>query len=341
VRLNKAALPVWGLSALFVLYIASGFKTFTVWDQITRFAGAGPFDLFETGHIHALRFAVMYPVIWFAHQFGLHVDRTFSFALIPVFIGIGVLLAKTCSVIRRGHTGDWRVYFPELFGFFAVLSYAMNGRMALAMLGLTIIIHAQTKWQARVGGSAMGLALSLALGLALMSVSTGTFLVGVFLAVTFTVVLPLTKMPAIRKADLWLLVLGLAVLAAAYPLALRAIVKNLEHFGGGLDGLVRMLSHGAGVVLPPDLWLLGLLALVGLAFGLVYVRRAVTLYRERSPAGPVELGAISVLFLGPFGFSTMLVSLPAYAVIARAALAGASSLRRPREAAARTADSQG
>lgn len=319
-RLHKSAAWVWAITLAYFGLIASGAKTFTVWSQITDLMSADPIAVFATGNIHALRYSVMYPVIWVADTLAVPADRVFSLALVVVFMTLGIVVSKTFSAVKAGHAGRWRVYYPEFFSFFAVVSFVMNGRIALAMLGLSTILLAQVKWQAGLDRSVWSLAGYTLLGIILSCVSTGTFLVAMFLAAIFTVVVPLSRWPIMHRDDLTLFGIGLAITLAVSPVIIVSAAKNLAFYGGGFDGALRMLGHGAGALLPQDLTLLALVGLVLMLMCWGYLRRAKRLFAKRAPTGPIEAAALSVLLLGPFGYSTMLACLPAVALLARSQL---------------------
>lgn len=319
-RLRKSALWVWGLTLAYLAVIASGAKTFTVWSQITDLATADPVTVFAAGNIHAIRYSVMYPVVWLADAVGLPADRVFSFVLVAVFFLLAMVVSKVLSIVKTGSTGRWRTYFPEFFAFFALVSMVMNGRIALAMLGLSTIMLAQVKWQTGIERSVGALAGYTLLGIVLSGVSTGTFLVAMFIAAVFTMVVPLARWPVIRRGDLTLFAIGGLITAAVSPIILMSAEKNLAFYGGGFEGLLRMLSHGAGAFLPRDMAMLGLVGLLLALLCGAYLRRARRLFTRQAPTGPIEGVALSVVLLGPFGYSTMLACLPAIAILARSQL---------------------
>lgn len=318
--LRKSALWVWGLTLAYLAVIASGLKTFTVWSQITDLATADPMTVFAAGNIHAIRYSVMYPVVWSSDVIGAPADRVFSFVLVAVFFFLAMVVSKVFSIVKTGSTGRWRAYFPEFFTFFALVSLVMNGRIALAMLGLSTIMLAQVKWQTGIDRSVASLAGYTLLGILLTGVSTGTFLVAIFIAAVFTMVVPLARWPMIRRGDLTLFAIGALITLGVSPVIVMSAEKNLAFYGGGSEGLLRMLSHGAGAFLPSDAAMLGLVgSMLALLCG-AYLHRARRLFTKRAPTGPIEGLALSVLLLGPFGYSTMLACLPAIAILTRSQL---------------------
>jgi hypothetical protein len=126
--------------------------------------------------------------------------------------------------------------------YLVTLVSVMNGRMLFAHVGFTFLILSFIKWQFGYGGSAV-VFFKVLVSLLLCVVSSGTFVfasVYVFLMIFVT-------MPR-RKTVSFIFLLILIVIAVA-PLIKIYAMKNLDFFGGGLEGMIMILSHGVGKIL--------------------------------------------------------------------------------------------
>ncbi len=319
-RVRKTRIVAGALIGLYLLPILAGWKTFLIWGQITALIGQSPIDLALGGNLHVLRYTVILPVLIVAKALGMPPDTLFGYAVFASVVGASWLLARSVAMAQGRPPEYWDRYFPIPFGFLALLSLNMNGRIAFAMLGFALLLAGQTAWVAR-RSSAFQVGWRQVVGLWLMSVSSGTFLVGLLSVGAFSLLAGLRHAPRIPRRDWRLFRLGAGLVLLLLPLGGLFLKKNVDFFGGGMEGFVKMLAHGAGRVMPsadPVSWLLlaGLAACFGLG-ALRWVRGLKGELRADSAAAPLQIGAMFSVLGGLFGLSTFAAGIPVIVALAQ------------------------
>lgn len=299
---------------LYAVILLLGLKEFSLWGQITDLSGSNPFELLTQGHPHALRYMLMDPVILIADGLGGRYDSVFTAGVFFIIVVNGVLMARLANELLNRRRHEWFVHFAPLFGVMAATSLVMNGRISISMLGITVIALAQARWMLKRISSATHLFALHSVGLWLASVSSGTFMVGLTMVFTFSLLMPVATLPTVRIRNVGLMGTGLALILIAAPIAILFVDKNVRFYGGGMTGLVGLLEHGAGNLL------LKLSSTVLIAFSIAaiptlivfaaFLANARIRLRRGSPFPPLHVGVLVSLCLGVFGFSTMLVCLP-------------------------------
>jgi hypothetical protein len=182
----------------------------------------------------------------------------------------------------------------------------MNGRIIFAILGAAIILYSFVNWD---NLRPYNLMLNLLTSFFLCSVSSGTFTLTVLLAFMF-VLYKLFRNK--NKKEFLTFVPFLIAALALLPTLITLIKKNIDYYGGGFNGALAMLDHGFGrYFLSVDSFILIMLLITSLIlflFVLFFI-----LYFERISA-PIWVVLVSIAG-GVFGFSTMMIFIPALIVI--------------------------
>lgn len=275
----------------------SGVKEFAAWPQVWELwmQHATPASL--TGHPHLFRYMVAYP--------GLMLERAYPGLGFSLYCCLFLLLNASVwsAIVRKTH-----LVSPSylIWGMFLLAHMFMNGRGVIAwsawLLGVSLCIdlsraQVPVKWPVVRGVAACFLG----------TVSTGVFVIVLF--AIFVFFLERWKAGGVKLRNFrGLLVLVLLVLCGYVFVSyfIVSVEKNLDFYGGGMQGLVLMLKHGMGKVF-----------FAGGGLGLVLVVLAL-------PVG--ALGAL-VFFFGPrirpvrklliismagglFGFTVLTLAIP-------------------------------
>lgn len=287
-----------------ILAVLIGLKTFVVWPQITVLWGSrlGIFEGFEVFGAHGLRYALLFPILWTAELLGISYDLLFSYVILPIVFWTGhncIAAVKECNPEFRQNLLSSMI----IFGSLTTVFFMMNGRIAVAFLGYSLLLRALLAVQGRKRID-LSVGAMMLVGMILCGVSSGT-LVSAIAAFLLTVFVALGVVLAQLKLNKTALVLIVTVALAFYVLGnslFIGIAKNIEYFGG----FVQMLDHGYGRVfldliygIPP--WILVFLLITTVMIGVSMLQMF------RYP----HLTAILILACGcgAFGYSTLSVAL--------------------------------
>ena len=214
----------------------TGVKVFDSWEQVSLLWEFDVSPLLLVGHPHMPRYMVAYPGFLLEERWP---GVGFS-AYISFFCAINFALFYEISklAIRKPPSAILFIVFISAHLF-------MNGRGVIAWAGwlLCIWISLRTSTNSARHRQLFLIAPSCLLA----SVSTGVFIV-VFIA--FSVVLLRcwrAVMGARTRAQLVALAFGLSIAYTALDFFLLSIAKNVDFYGGGISGVIEMLSHGLGV----------------------------------------------------------------------------------------------
>lgn len=304
----------WGLTLVYLVLIAVGFKQFSIWQQILDLQLQDPIQLLRSLHPHALRLTVVLPYLFLAQKTGLPADWLFSLAIGVSMVATSIMASAMLSAVAFGN-GRYRfgAYLLVAVPIFT-LSLVMNGRIAFAMAGVTLIAFQQTFWFERFKSSRSIHPAWQVLGLWLASVSSGTLAVAFLLVILGNTGASLSRFPMLARRNVPSLVAAAIGGLLVLPVVAVGFAKNVRFFGGGIQGFFAMLHHGAGKVLPPDPLLFALSAIAFVAGGLVVAREVFRLVQSPSGRGPLYLTVLLGIAGGSFGFSTLACAAPAYLV---------------------------
>lgn len=272
-------------------------KVFNAWGQVQELwlSDVNPFLLIE--HPHMPRYLVAYP--------GLVLEEVFpnvGFSLyIAFFFGINLALFRAVALLAIHRQPSLLTYV----GFIA-FHLVMNGRGVIAWTGwlicVWICLRIYRQWNSPI--SYFGWA---ALSFWLAAVSTGVFsVVSVTFALFFMRHYLRSTQPIqfFHKLLAFCLVLPLAYFVIEYFLI--AAEKNVEFYGGGVDGFFQMLEHGLGYVFL-EFNTFSVLLLFLLAF-LVLILLVMMLSGRR--ISHLETLIAIPFFGGFFGFTTLTLMIP-------------------------------
>ncbi len=307
------AIAVGGLLAIYGLLIAGGFKQFSIWQQVLDLRLHHPVDLIREFHPHALRLTVVLPYLLLADATGLSADWLFSVAIGAAMIATGLLSGWLLSALAFGGRNRFRCLLLTSVPILT-LSLAMNGRIAFAMAGITLIAFQQTFWLMGKHAPFGCPPIWQLAGLWLASVSSGTLMVAFLLVLIGNGLVVLSDYPKLAGRNLPALVVFNFALLLGTPMVIVGLQKNLRFFGGGIEGFFAMLRHGAGKIMPPDFVLFTLSLTAFAAGGWMIAREVMRLVRSRGSEGPLYLTILLGLAGGAFGFSTLACAVPLYLV---------------------------
>ena len=308
-----------GLVMGFVGLILLKVKEYSVWDQIIELARTHV-SIF---HPHAARFAVMFPVIFIAQMLKVKPDIVFSYTIVVVMTALSYLIARILSITVCGNLVNVRRLFPLAFVPIVILSLVMNGRIALAMLGIMLIISGQVTLESGLTKSKWSYFATQIVGTFFASVSSGSIVIAFLSVVTYNLIGPLLLWPKIRRTDLRRLSVGIFASLLVIPFVLIGLKKNIDFYGGDDAALTHILKHGFGRFFPtvPEL-AIGLVLVIA-SFAVVLWVIFLSRLRRGGMESPLLIAVLLACMGGIFGVSTLVSCLPVvYLLILNKALRG-------------------
>lgn len=279
------------------VFICSGIKDFSAWPQVTELWQEKVSFESLVGHPHFFRLMVVYP--------GLALEDWSPGSGFTLYCSIFLVLnAMLWSNILWKNSyfnpsiTSWLIFFAA--------HLAMNGRGVIAWSAWLICVSSCID----MGSSRLSVVWLVARVLVscfLATVSTGVFVVVVASFLIFAVCnwrVKLADLLSVRSGLLCLLAIPLIYVFFGY--FILAVEKNLDFYGGGLQGFFKMLSHGMGRMLLSAEHLFLLLPLLFLTFMLLFVFAK---YLSVKFTELRKLLAISILG-GLFGFTVLTLSIP-------------------------------
>lgn len=293
------------LCDLCVVYV---FKSFTIWSQILSLEQYSLQDVLN--HPRGLRFLLVWPILKASEALNMSKHELFGFAVAFNIALTSFLMARAQSILTRQANRHWTSWFCFYFPVFAMLSMTMNGRLSFMLLGSSIMLLSCSQWLALVEKQhhplrAIPYAITNAIGLLLMTVSSGTFSVGVMVLLLFSFALCWISKRGRLIHGFLSLISVLPFLGQQYLL----LSKNLDYYDGSYT---LMLLHGPGKILfflePPRAITTAGVAVI--AFGLTYLalsllERLQNLSRLLAPL----LFVFCAIVIGIFGYSALLTGL--------------------------------
>lgn len=298
-------MPVAILVLLNVLHLVN-VKTFVPWSQVTRIWSSDLPLLAYAGHFHFYRTLIASPGLWLEdiwpeHGFSLYVS---------LFLFLVSLLLVRIQILLSGRA-------PQLWAWFLLLALfmLMNGRGAIGWAGWILCVHACL-------GAAMGVRAGLSLktvcqcflGLSFATVSSGVLVASVALIVYFVFAEILHRRRKHRWRMSTIRLIGVSLVCIAVPILgyfvfhhlLDAVEKNLNFYGGGLEGMMGIATHGIASQIEKVTTVHVLSGGLVLLFAMLF---ALSHYRKR-----IEnklLAAIMIpVFGGIFGITILTLSFP-------------------------------
>ncbi len=304
------------LGALYCVYMFGGYKTFNVWRQMNDLVGHNP--LFNLDHPYGLRYLVLWPALWVADIFNW--ERNTVFGLFVVFnLSLCTLVTARVQALLSHSIENRTVVWLYLFiPIFITLSFPMNGRLSYVLLGSSLLMFSYMHWLMAAArhapiGKVLPYALLNIISLALMSVSSGCFTIGMITAIVHTFIF--AAIPQKPSRIVAHIMLNLLSLTFFFFVQYIYITKNLGHYGGSI---FAMMSHGSGqflTVLNPSKYVLGSgIALITFFIALLSPYMAFFIRQNLLIITPLTLLGVS-FGIGIFGYAAMIAGLTAAMVL--------------------------
>ncbi len=291
--------------------VALGIKQYSLWQQVLDLDGESAGQLITALHPHALRFLIVLPVFLLARNIGAPQDLVFSLFVTIVFVLSAYYLACAVSTAIWGDNRYRHRYYAGIFLPIALLSMAMNGRIAIAILGLSILVCAISTRIRSPRQSVLKFLFAMLVALLLMAVSSGTIMVGVLSMLFFCGIGVFAHWPKPTRSQISSLWVGIGAVVCFSPFLLVSIDKNVSFFGGGLEGAVNLINHGFGSLLPEASWLMPVFILGASFLAFSALTHLTRIYHRGDVTFPFQLVVLASLGLGIFGYSTLVVAAPA------------------------------
>lgn len=275
----------------------SGVKEFAAWPQVLDLweQQATPASL--ASHPHLFRYMVAYP--------GLLLDDAYPVLGFSLYCCFFLLLNASVwsAIVRKTHLSA-----PSLltWGIFLMAHLFMNGRGVIAwsawLLCVSLCIDLSraavpVKWPLIRGTVACFLG----------AVSTGVFVIVLFSIFVFF--LERWKAGGVRLRNLRGLIVLLMLVPCAYVFTsyfIVAVEKNLDFYGGGMQGFIHMLEHGMGKVFFAG----GGLGIVLVALAAPLGALGALIFFFGPPIRPVRKLMIISVAGGLFGFTVLTLAIP-------------------------------
>ncbi|MCP8347297.1 hypothetical protein DN387_03440 [Pseudomonas sp. FBF18] len=275
----------------------SGVKEFSAWPQVVDLwlQRATPATL--TGHPHLFRYMVAYP--------GLMLERDYPGLGFSLYCCLFMLLNASVwsAIVRKTHQVS-----PSyvIWGLFFLVHMFMNGRGVIAwsawLLGVSLCID-MSRAQVPIKWPVLRGAVACFLG----TVSTGVFVIVLF--AIFLFFLERWKAGGVKLRNFSGLVALILLMLCGYVFLsyfIVAIEKNLDFYGGGIQGLMLMLKHGMGKIFFAD----GGLGLILLLLALPIGALGALIFFFGPRIRPVRKLLIISMAGGLFGFTVLTLAIP-------------------------------
>lgn len=297
------------LIATYSLACLFGILNFHLWGQVVTLWDDNTEISSLLLHPHGMRYLLVYPIFVVSDLLNVSYNWLFSNTVIILIITITRHVIKAVEEIQHGLTkSDKDILFLLICSFFMALSLFMNGRILFALTGSAILINILISWDKH---NLWGIVLPLFLIVFLSSVSSGTLVVSIITFISFLIYKSMTTGLKYSKNHM-LLILFAGILATVFPLLKILVMKNINFYGGGWDGLIAMLAHGLGkvfLVVDSDV-----LALILLTLALTVMLFLMSYHYYKRMIIPIFFIALS-LAGGLFGKSTLMMFLPPFIVV--------------------------
>ena len=290
-----------------LLLVFFSLKEFNIWYQITSVLSMDttvPYDailladLYFEGHPHFTRISLMYIFYGASKLFSLDVFILFNY-IMPLFVFMIYKYMK--SILEYSNTLN--LIFILLF--LEMLSIFMNGRIIFSILGNTMLLYLLYVYEYRnLRVSKIKLLVTLFFALWFISVSSGTFMVGLVAIFNFFIIKIMTKLPKINRKLLYILLGFLLLIIVISPLLTIFITKNLNYFDGSIE---KMMGHGFGHYIFDFI-----IPIILLLFLLIYI--LIKLFKKNTLLILPLSMMISSLIIGVFGYSSFLSGISSFII---------------------------
>lgn len=286
--------------SILLVSILIGFHEFELWGQVVYLWDV-KFPIHNVLlHPHGLRYFLVYPIFILSNYLSVSYDFIFSLvACLCMSLFYYLIIINAVKLGCRSKPKFLIVLIMVLF-----VSLNMNGRLVFALLGASIFL-----FMAFHKTSPMKFYLLSIISFMLSSVSSGT--ISVFIIWYLYYWLFFREKSSIEFMFGWLFIL--LSIYAIFDFVKLFVLKNINFFGGGFEGVINMLSHGFGKVFLIDetlaiLIFMNLILILITVFIMFYF-----FWKGCWPSKPalMTIGLfVSGAFMGLFGISTALYSFP-------------------------------
>lgn len=217
---------------------------YDLFPQAKHLLGASLIQLIIDSHPHSFRYLVAYPAI-IVHEV-LNIDLTISYTMYClILLSIMNLYINRIINILKGQFEASYSYRNIIISTIltTIIMLMMNGRLIPAYTGIVLIIYSLIKLHINRSIKIKDY-MYISMGFLLSTVSSGVMMVSFFQIVLGICVY-------VAKHKKYLSVFGLITIS--YPIINKCIsyvyymsVRNINYFGGGIDGFFNMLVHGLG-----------------------------------------------------------------------------------------------
>lgn len=263
---------------------------------------------FSQKNLHAVRYLIAYPAVMISDIGNMTLNEAFTIYTCMAFNLICFLLFKLLKRLH-GLTDLNRIISISLL---VLLSFAMNGRLIYAFLGIILILEVEYKFMEDSTGI-LPLKFSEIIGLILTMVSSGTMTVtAVFLLVMSLIQWKERKRKKEKYGLIFVnLILIFPLLSKFFPYLIRFLIKNTDYYGGGFYGFIGAMQHGFGRFFYTSNAKIYILLAVS-ALLLLSVNALLFIYFvicKKNKYLPIFLIMNICIYGGIFGFSTALLGL--------------------------------
>ena len=313
-RFRVSSLVGFAVGAPLAVAVFAGMKEYQVWSQVLYLWELGASPLEQLTHLspHALRYALIYPILILAERMELGRDYVFSVAMLLIcFVTFRNIIFSVEVLSSRKR--NWVMVSGILTAATVLVFFFMNGRIGIAFLGYSlllrniILVHYLRRFS-------ILLPFNILLALFLCSVSSGT-LVSAIVALLIAAAAELVRSFSRRRLSWPILAIVVATGFSGAILAdfvLVGILKNIAFYGGGYDGFLAMLSHGFGARLLPILSLASFPVLLGAAIGTATLGSVML---SRLPHPLLLHLFLAAVACGAFGYSTLSIAFLPFMVL--------------------------
>ena len=287
---------------LIIALVTLGLKTFTLWGQVT--------DIWEGHnllwsdvliHPHGPRYALVFPIFTLSKLIGTDYNIVFSYScviLITLTISLNISISR--KILSR------RLTFPELCIipiFYLSLASLMNGRILFAIAGSSLFFFSIINEKKGVYTI-----FHLTIAIIFCSVSSGTLSI---MVIWMVVCILWGKNENHSYTIIKMALLGVFFLIFGNFLAI-VTKKNIDYYGGGLEGAFNMLNHGIGKIAFIDEAISFSLYIIFFSVAIIVLSNITLLSQVRIKKHSAKLYFLFAIGLsgGLFGFSTLAVSIP-------------------------------
>ncbi|RED84030.1 hypothetical protein [Cohnella phaseoli] len=279
--------------------------------QIRDLIYSDPIKVLLSGHIWGPRFMVSYPAVVLSEWLDWDIDTSFTFygavlfaAFVLTHVSVGYLYRNVMALA------------PIVFGITSVmstiaLSALMNGRLIAAFVGLIYIIYIQMSKINSKESFAISDYFAFSVCFFISTVSSGTMMITLLQILMGTFII----LKHNKRSYIGLLLFLAFFVILTGPYIMKMINKNISYFGGGFDGIYKMMTHGLGSIMNTHPKLIAIV----IVFVLLIMIPAIKIYRysrDRNPMLlPVILSLPICMFGGLFGVSTALMIIPSIILI--------------------------